>query len=114
MSSAAASRVAASRSAWSSGSRPGAGQLAAGALIAAVAAVALLAVSGETGVWRIAVLVVFAVALGTLSTVLLASVAAHRRPAPAPHAFDQHRAPAAAAGPAAEPARRPEYAQQSR
>ncbi|WP_148283096.1 MULTISPECIES: hypothetical protein [Kitasatospora] len=43
-----------------------------------VAAVALLAVSGESGVWRVAVLVGFAVLLGTLSAVLLA---ARRRPA---------------------------------
>ncbi|MFJ1755242.1 hypothetical protein [Kitasatospora sp. NPDC088134] len=110
VSSAAASRVAASRSAWSrGGNRPGAGQLAAGALIAAGAAVALLAVSGETGVWRIAVLVAFAVALGTLSTVLLASVTARRHfSSPEPHAF------AGRPGPGAEPARQPAYAQQSR
>ncbi|MFB7944098.1 hypothetical protein ACFC6L_04195 [Kitasatospora phosalacinea] len=51
-----------------------------GTLVAVVAAVALLAVSGESGVWRIAVLVGFAVALGTLSAVLLSPVAARRLP----------------------------------
>ncbi|MFF4343384.1 hypothetical protein ACFY00_26065 [Kitasatospora sp. NPDC001540] len=55
-------------------------QLVVGTLVAAVAAVALLAVSGESGVWRIAVLVGFAVALGTLSAVLLSPVAARRLP----------------------------------
>ncbi|MFD7732746.1 hypothetical protein ACFV6F_20445 [Kitasatospora phosalacinea] len=51
-----------------------------GTLVAVVAAVALLAVSGESGVWRIAVLVGFAVALGTLSAVLLSPGAARRLP----------------------------------
>ncbi|QKW19725.1 hypothetical protein HUT16_12235 [Kitasatospora sp. NA04385] len=50
-----------------------------GTLVAVVAAVALLAVSGESGVWRITVLVAFAVALGTLSAVLLSPTAARRR-----------------------------------
>ncbi|MFC8718098.1 hypothetical protein [Kitasatospora sp. NPDC057198] len=55
-------------------------QLGVGTLVAVVAAVALLAVSGESGVWRISVLVAFAVALGTLSAVLLSPAAARRRP----------------------------------
>ncbi|MFJ5926297.1 hypothetical protein ACIQF6_27195 [Kitasatospora sp. NPDC092948] len=66
--------------------RPGPAQVAVGAVIATVAAVVLLAVSGETAVWRVAVLVGFAVALGTLSAVLLTA-----RP----------RVPAAPAAPAA-------------
>ncbi|KIQ62252.1 hypothetical protein TR51_24380 [Kitasatospora griseola] len=82
----------------SAAARPGPVQVVLGALIAATSAVVLLAVSGETGVWRVAVLVAFAVALGTLSAVLLTT-----RP----------RVPAAAAAPAP-PARRPEYAHQSR
>ncbi|WP_111553351.1 hypothetical protein [Kitasatospora sp. SolWspMP-SS2h] len=86
-------------------------QLGVGTLIAVVAAVALLAVSGETGVWRIAVLIGFAVALGTLSAVLL-SPASHRRPPQAPAAG---KAPWAAEQPAAAgAARQPVYAHQSR
>ncbi|MGW4380322.1 hypothetical protein [Kitasatospora sp. NPDC004531] len=53
--------------------RPGPVQVGLGTLIATAATVALLAVSGETGVWRVAVLVAFGVALGTLSAVLLAA-----------------------------------------
>ncbi len=75
----------------------------AGTLIATAATVALLAVSGETGVWRVAVLVAFAVALGTLSAVLLT---ARRRPPVA--ATSNPGAPMPTA------ARRPEYAHQSR
>ncbi|MFD5564649.1 hypothetical protein [Kitasatospora griseola] len=82
----------------SAAARPGPVQVVLGALIATTAAVVLLAVSGETGVWRVAVLVAFAVALGTLSAVLLTT-----RP----------RVPTAAAAPAP-PARQPEYAHQSR
>ncbi|MFD8593935.1 hypothetical protein ACFV1L_02915 [Kitasatospora sp. NPDC059646] len=85
----------------SAAARPGPAQVAAGALIAVAAAVALLAVSGETGVWRVAVLVAFAIALGTLSAVLLT---ARRRP------------PVAATGSPDVPrpaARRPEYAHRS-
>ncbi|RAJ43123.1 hypothetical protein K353_02141 [Kitasatospora sp. SolWspMP-SS2h] len=94
-----------------SGSRFSAVQLGVGTLIAVVAAVALLAVSGETGVWRIAVLIGFAVALGTLSAVLL-SPASHRRPPQAPAAG---KAPWAAEQPAAAgAARQPVYAHQSR
>ncbi|MFJ5884932.1 hypothetical protein [Kitasatospora cineracea] len=84
-------------------------QLGVGTLIAVVAAVALLAVSGETGVWRIAVLVGFAVALGTLSAVLL-SPATRRAPqasAPRPAAPDADQP-----GPATA-ARQPAYAHQS-
>ncbi|WP_123555424.1 hypothetical protein [Kitasatospora cineracea] len=86
-------------------------QLGVGTLIAVVAAVALLAVSGETGVWRIAVLVGFAVALGTLSAVLLSPATTRR----APQAF----VPRAAAPGTGQPepataARQPAYAHQSR
>ncbi|WP_285737439.1 hypothetical protein [Kitasatospora phosalacinea] len=81
-----------------------------GTLVAVVAAVALLAVSGESGVWRIAVLVGFAVALGTLSAVLLSPVAARRLP--------PSRAVATAsrerAQPAPSAAREPVYAHQGR
>ncbi|MFD7644199.1 hypothetical protein ACFV4P_26535 [Kitasatospora sp. NPDC059795] len=77
--------------------RPGPVQVGLGALIATAAAVALLAVSGETGVWRVAVLVAFAVALGTLSAVLLTT---RPRVPTAPKAAPQT-------------ARRPEYAHQS-
>lgn len=99
--------VAASRaSALVSGSRFSAVQLGVGTLVAVVAAVALLAVSGESGVWRITVLVGFAVALGTLSAVLL-SPTARRRP------------PQAVALPPVRPSeptavRQPVYAHQSR
>jgi len=80
--------------------RPGPAQVAVGALIATVAAVVLLAVSGETAVWRVAVLVGFAVALGTLSAVLLTA-----RP----------RVPSAPAASAPKQSARPyEYAHQSR
>lgn len=94
-----------------SGSRFSAVQLGVGTLIAVVAAVALLAVSGETGVWRIAVLVGFAVALGTLSAVLLSPATTRR----APQAF----APRAAAPGTDQPepataTRQPAYAHQSR
>ncbi len=94
-----------------SGSRFSAAQLGVGTLIAVVAAVALLAVSGETGVWRIAVLVGFAVALGTLSAILLSPVAARRAPqAPAPRTTATG---ADQPGPATA-ARQPAYAHQSR
>ncbi|WP_167346498.1 hypothetical protein [Kitasatospora phosalacinea] len=95
-----------------SGSRFSAVQVGVGTLVAVVAAVALLAVSGESGVWRIGVLVAFAVALGTLSAVLLSPGAARRR-------RTQAVAPAAVpAGPAEQPApaaaREPAYAHHSR
>ncbi|MFF0297568.1 hypothetical protein ACFYST_29820 [Kitasatospora sp. NPDC004614] len=85
--------------------RPAPAQVSRGALIATATTVALLAVSGETGVWRVAVLVAFAIALGTLSAVLLT---------PRPHlpAALKPAAPKPVARP--EPARQPEYANQSR
>ncbi|WP_143686918.1 hypothetical protein [Streptomyces sp. TLI_171] len=114
MTRAASSRAAASRAAWSGArNRPGAAQLCAGTLIAAGSAVALLAVSGELGVWRIAVLVAFAVALGLLSTVLLTSVAARRRPSPAVPEPTAPGAPAPAP-PVPASAAQPVYAHQAR
>ncbi|GAA2143961.1 hypothetical protein GCM10009760_30920 [Kitasatospora kazusensis] len=77
--------------------RPTIAQLCTGTLTVVVATVALLAVSGATGVFEIMVLVAFAVALGTLATALLMTVARHR---PAPPADGRA------------PARRPEYARQ--
>ncbi|MFD9129910.1 hypothetical protein [Kitasatospora sp. NPDC059571] len=61
--------------------RPTLAQLSTGTLTVVVAAVALLAVSGSTGVAEVLVLVAFAVALGTLTTALLVTVAAQRRSA---------------------------------
>ncbi|MFJ9522186.1 hypothetical protein ACIRPK_28530 [Kitasatospora sp. NPDC101801] len=78
-------------------SRPTIAQLTTGTLTMVAAAAVLLAVSGSRGVFEIAVLVAFAVALGTLSTALLVTVAAQRRAA-APHQ------------PQARPANTPEYA----
>ncbi|MER5867718.1 hypothetical protein [Kitasatospora sp. NPDC002040] len=62
-------------------SRPTIAQLSTGTLTVVAAAAVLLAVSGSRGVFQIAVLVAFAVALGTLATALLVSVAAQRRAA---------------------------------
>ncbi|WP_371497285.1 hypothetical protein OG871_15045 [Kitasatospora sp. NBC_00374] len=61
--------------------RPTTAQLSTGILIVVATTVALLAVSGSSGVFEVAVLVAFAIALGTLTTALLMSVAAQRRPA---------------------------------
>ncbi|MER8185463.1 hypothetical protein [Kitasatospora sp. NPDC094015] len=59
--------------------RPTTAQLCTGTLIVVATTVALLAVSGSSGVFEVAVLVVFAIALGTLTTALLMTVAAQRR-----------------------------------
>jgi hypothetical protein len=80
--------------------RPTTAQLCTGILIVVATTVALLAVSGESGVFQIAVLVAFAVALGTLATMLSMSAAARRRSSPRPVTG------------APEP--RPEYAQYAR
>lgn len=64
--------------------RPTTAQLCTGILIVVATTVALLAVSGESGVFGIAVLVTFAVVLGTLATALSISAAARRRPSPRP------------------------------
>ncbi|BFV59088.1 hypothetical protein KCMC57_up41920 [Kitasatospora sp. CMC57] len=60
-------------------SRPTIAQLVTGILTVVVAAAVLLAVSASRGVFEIAVLVAFSVALGTLATALLMTVAAQRR-----------------------------------
>ncbi|WP_457032785.1 hypothetical protein [Kitasatospora sp. P5_F3] len=65
-------------------SRPTIAQLTTGTLTVVAAAAVLLAVSGSRGVFEIAVLVAFAVALGTLATALLVTVAA-QRPAAGSH-----------------------------
>ncbi|MFJ8044904.1 hypothetical protein ACIRBX_30820 [Kitasatospora sp. NPDC096147] len=59
-------------------SRPTLAHLSAGVLTVMVAAAVLLAVSGSRGVFEIAVLVGFAVALGTLTTALLVTGAERR------------------------------------
>ncbi|WP_354640736.1 hypothetical protein [Kitasatospora camelliae] len=59
--------------------RPTTAQLLTGTLIVVATTVALLAVSGSSEAFEVAVLVMFAVALGTLSTLLMASAAAQRR-----------------------------------
>ncbi|MEV4614009.1 hypothetical protein AB0K43_15650 [Kitasatospora sp. NPDC049258] len=64
--------------------RPTTAQLCTGTLIVVATTVALLAVSGSSGVFEVAVLVLFAIALGTLTTALLMAVAAQRRPAAEP------------------------------
>ncbi|GLW54923.1 hypothetical protein [Kitasatospora phosalacinea] len=90
-------------------------QLGVGTLVAVVAAVALLAVSGESGVWRIAVLVGFAVALGTLSAVLLSPAAARRLPPRARASATAQQAPQGQEGreqPAPSAARERVYAHQ--
>lgn len=74
-------------------SRPTIAQLSTGSLTVVVAAAVLLAVSGSRGVFEIAVLVAFAVALGTLATALLVTVAAQRR------AAEQRSRPGRAAAP---------------
>ncbi|MEU1420957.1 hypothetical protein [Kitasatospora sp. NPDC005751] len=85
--------------------RPTTAQFCLGTCTVVAAAVALLAVSGATGVLEIAVLVGFALALGTLVTLLSLSTAAQRRttatpgaaplqadaPAPAGHAYARQR-----------------------
>ncbi|MEU9128554.1 hypothetical protein AB0D08_10645 [Kitasatospora sp. NPDC048540] len=78
--------------------RPTTAQLCTGILIVVATTVALLAVSGSSGVFEVAVLVAFAVALGTLATALLMSVAAQRRAAVATGVGERPGAP------------RPEYA----
>ncbi|GAA1150257.1 uncharacterized membrane protein YebE (DUF533 family) [Kitasatospora gansuensis] len=80
-------------------SRPTIAQLLTGTLTVVAAAAVLLAVSGSRGVFEIAVLVAFAVALGTLATALLVTVSAQRR------AAGSHR-------PQARPTTTPEYATQ--
>lgn len=60
-------------------SRPTLAHLSTGVLTVVVAAAVLLAVSGSRGVFEIAVLVGFAVALGTLTTALLVTGADRRR-----------------------------------
>ncbi|MEV4558969.1 hypothetical protein AB0K51_18540 [Kitasatospora sp. NPDC049285] len=99
---------------------PSAGQLALGTLITAAAAVALLAVSGETGVWQVAVLCGFAVALGTLVTALVSSSPRRDEPATAP-APAAGQVPPSGQVPTAAPELpvrtalpQPEYARQSR
>ncbi|AUG77472.1 hypothetical protein CFP65_2650 [Kitasatospora sp. MMS16-BH015] len=77
--------------------RPTIAQLLTGTLTVVAATVALLAVSHATGVFEIAVLATFAVALGTLATALQMA-AARRRP-------DRSPAPAPAAPPVPEYAR---------
>ncbi|KJS56446.1 hypothetical protein [Streptomyces rubellomurinus] len=62
--------------------RPSAGQLCLGSFTVVAATVALLAVSGATGVLAVAVLVGFALALGTAVT-LLSQPASDRRSAAA-------------------------------
>lgn len=66
--------------------RPTIAQLCTGTLTVVATTVALLAVSGATGVFEIAVLVAFAVALGTLATALLMT-GARGRPSPRPGAL---------------------------
>ncbi|GAA4850781.1 hypothetical protein [Kitasatospora terrestris] len=83
--------------------RPSSAQLFTGTLIVVATTVALLAVSGSTGVYEIAVLVAFAIALGTLATALSMSAAAQRRSAVAAP-------PLAPAAP--EPSPAPEFARQ--
>ncbi|MQS12429.1 hypothetical protein F7Q99_09045 [Streptomyces kaniharaensis] len=63
--------------------RPSAAQLCLGTFTVVASAVALLAVSGAEGVLEVGVLVVFALALGTLVTVL-SSVSARSSRVPAP------------------------------
>ncbi|MDH6126661.1 hypothetical protein [Kitasatospora sp. GP82] len=61
--------------------RPTLAQLSIGTLIVVATTVALLAVSGATAVFAVAVLVAFAVTLGTLATALLMTASRRRRPA---------------------------------
>ncbi|GAA1080010.1 MULTISPECIES: hypothetical protein [Kitasatospora] len=88
--------------------RPTLPQICTGTFTVVVSAVALLAVSGSTGVFEVAVLVAFAVALGTLATALLMTLSAQRR---------TDRGVPAGAEPAREaatvPGPRPEYAGRS-
>lgn len=77
--------------------RPTTAQTLLGTFTVVAATVALLAVSGATGVREVAVLVGFALALGTLVTLLSVSTAELRRPAAAP---DPARTPAPAPAPA--------------
>ncbi|MCU7824575.1 hypothetical protein [Kitasatospora sp. DSM 101779] len=93
--------------------RPTLPQICTGTFTVVASAVALLAVSGSTGVFEVAVLVAFAVALGTLATALLMTLSAQRRPdhgAPSP--AEPARADTAPEA-AAVPGPRPEYAGRS-
>ncbi|MFJ9951077.1 hypothetical protein [Kitasatospora sp. NPDC091207] len=88
--------------------RPTTAQICLGTCTVVAAAVALLAVSGATGVLEIAVLVGFALALGTLVTLLSLSTADRRRvttgPAPATTATTAPTAAPTAEAPAPAPA----------
>ncbi|MFF1902565.1 hypothetical protein [Kitasatospora sp. NPDC058218] len=86
--------------------RPTTAQFCLGTFTVVAAAVALLAVSGATGVLEIAVLVGFALALGTLVTLLSLSTAAQRRAA-VTAAVTTAPAPSPAAAPADAPAPAP-------
>ncbi|WP_052390852.1 hypothetical protein [Streptomyces sp. NRRL B-24484] len=93
--------------------RPTLPQICTGTFTVVASAVALLAVSGSTGVFEVAVLVAFAVALGTLATALLMTLSAQRRDGrDATAATDPTRAAAAPEG-ATVPGPRPEYAGRS-
>ncbi|MEV8096851.1 hypothetical protein [Kitasatospora sp. NPDC085879] len=88
--------------------RPTLPQICTGTFTVVASAVALLAVSGSTGVFEVAVLVAFAVALGTLATALLMTLSAQRR------ADRGRELPAAAVAAASTvPGPRPEYAGRS-
>ncbi|MFD4656512.1 hypothetical protein ACFWP2_12880 [Kitasatospora sp. NPDC058444] len=81
--------------------RPSVAQACLGSFTVVASSVALLAVSGASGVLAVSVLVGFALALGTVVTVLSMSAAAARAATVAEGAADPERAPrptAAAAG----------------
>jgi len=82
--------------------RPTSAQVCTGTLIVVATTVALLAVSGSSGLFEVAVLVAFAIALGTLATALLMSVSAQRSSSPD-----------VSAGPSPAQQPQPEYARQT-